>query len=325
MHERVASGDNFYIKAFSPEGAYLGKSGDIVAWKRVYLEIDRMYTVVPSKNYDNPSFLPSSDIVGTCEVGQNKIYVDNTSNLAVGQRVLVVDSLRSGGERHVVSSIGEYGGGKYITIPAPGLTNSFIGGYQSGGRGAAVIKASATYHGTDLLGQLGEAYGTVTDPTGFTFPGCFVNFVTCASGNDHVPYKSLQSQSDRSDFSRVWFNHQGRTNTVHLVLCHDMEGQMHGLSLADEHWSFVSFANAWGGLEETPDIQATVAHELCHQLLDKYMDIRRHLDGGHKLVTSWPGSPGCYCLMATSDPDAYLMQHACAILLARRQPSEDDP
>ena len=35
-------GDNFYIDTTGRNGTYLGRFGDIVAWKRIYLEIDRM-------------------------------------------------------------------------------------------------------------------------------------------------------------------------------------------------------------------------------------------------------------------------------------------
>lgn len=263
---------------------------------------------------DEPSYPPSSDIIGSAGPESEWVQVANPGIFGVAQAVKLIDSAHPDGEMSDVNSV--EGDNVVLTYPP---TGHFIGGYEDPtGRGAALVKNDAGFYSVDVMARLKEAYGDIHDPTGKTHIGCFVDFRKCISGHNRVPYKPLlNSTGMRIDFSRVWFANRGQRNAIHLLLVDNIDGQnqFHGFSRKDEAFSYISWRWA-SGYPRDADMQATVAHELCHQFWEDLLLFESTpTDGNHKDVASWwptGSSPSNNrCVMDTTQTHAYSYSMPC--------------
>lgn len=311
------AGNNYRIDV-TPIGhsnTILANSPTFVAWKRVYLEIDRMYR--QPGFHQEPEYEPSSDIIGYAGPESDWVTVTNPGIFNIGEEVRLIDGAHTDGESFWVS---EVQGNSIDLAWAPNYR--YYGGYdEPSGRGAALVKADAQCFMHDLLGRIKEAYGDISDPSGKNKPGCFVQFKKCPTGHNYVPYKApLDTYEKRKSFSHVWFANSGQRNAVHLLLVHDLD--VKGMSYKVDHYSFVAWKKAPINIpktlvdEELVDLQASAAHELCHQFwIDVYLS-DTPTDNNHRDIHSWswktnmPKYKGA-CVMDTSNRHSYDYDMPC--------------
>ncbi|HUV66753.1 MAG TPA: hypothetical protein VMW24_22890 [Sedimentisphaerales bacterium] len=128
---QVRSGDNYFVIIGVPQHQRgvtrvipAVTSPLIVAWKRVYIEHDRMYRL-------------GCDLAETAPATSQTIVVTNPSLFRDGDVTVILDSANQAGEERIVASQGVQGNTVTLTVP---LQHGYVPGYDKGqgNRGAAV-------------------------------------------------------------------------------------------------------------------------------------------------------------------------------------------
>jgi hypothetical protein len=258
----------------------LAHSPVLVAWKRVYLEIDRMYR--QPGFFQDAEHEPSSFITFALGNGDTQAYVESNAMFSTGESVIIFDN-QGQKEGHIIQAKGNHWFyGDYVEFNTPVIHNFEHGAV------AAILKANAEVFDNDMVGRLKEAYGDISDPSGKIKAGCFVQFNKCPTGCDVLPYLApIDTSLEREKFSDAWFVNRDKINAVHLLLIDRIDnGTTLGISEKEFHFSYISWRKA-NSENITKDIQATVVHELCHQFwMTSYVD-KDKTDGDHSNVPAW--------------------------------------
>lgn len=242
------SGDNYRVDMSSDAQPpnLLNSTGVITAWKRLYIERDKMYR--------KGAFLSSN-----YAAGDDHIELMDASSLSVGDAIDVLDSAHPSPEHTSVVAIV----GNTLTID-PVLTCSYDAGLGVTGCYAAVGVPSGGY------------YQAPTDRLPQGYDDAFVEWTALPNGSAAVPLQYDQTEkSQRRRFWQEWCQNRGKLNYIYL--CGASKGSSEGdvtpgVSVNDENWTFIYWravggsadGNAWDAQRAIVSADATV-HELGHQ------------------------------------------------------------
>lgn len=257
------SGDNYVVAASanSPPDASDDASGTLVAWKRVYYELDSMYEEGTdlTEDYDN-GFWGEPYL----------LHVADPTLFSQNQEIMVFDADYPEGETATVSAVDV--GDSTITLSAP-LSRCYNAGYEAGDKGAAVtFPACATYQ-VDVFEPLREGFGS--DIAGRDGGG-FVEFLPTPDGQQAVPHEAGLSGTttpDIDEFFAVWCKNRSESNVFHVVAAERAEiGSNHGWGLTSWLWSncsvvFIAAIDAFYGSDATAARKEVVVHETGHQFM----------------------------------------------------------
>ncbi len=241
------SGDNYIVRArLSLGGPVVAKTGIITAWKRLFVEADKMFR--QRGQYLTQDTSP----------GDTTLQVADSSRFSAGDIVLVFDADHQNADARTVQSTTPTS----ITLTSP-VT---IGYLQS--RKAYVGRFADGFYEPDVS----QLYRTFDDG--------FVEWMLVTDGSNAVPYEDatgmfFSSADGIRDFSALWFQN-GRsefdlTNYIHLIGARDesMAG-IGGRTSAVFNYSTVYVQrieddDGGPGPDATNDVRDTIAHELGHQ------------------------------------------------------------
>lgn len=247
------SGDNYIVSAtplLQSNFSEPDETGKLIAWKRVYLEVDSMYKVGSDLT---SNFTPNSN-----QLIPDQIFLDDTSWCSIDDEILIFDSNHEG-ETAVIT----YVDNNSIEVDRK-LVNHYSMGYPGGG--ASVAKPSAGHYTLDL-GALEDAYGG--DIYGHD-GGCFVEFVETKNGANNVPYKYVlgdTSDPDIGAYSLLWFKNRSEPNCLQLIAsryCEDAYDKIYGMTFPAYNAECVyipTIKNKYSDLA----ISNVTAHETGHQ------------------------------------------------------------
>ncbi len=267
------AGDNYAVTAHAgPSNVFDHKTGNLVAWKRIYTERDQMYRV--------SSYL-SSDFQHDLNSDPDSVTVEDGSKFHEEQWVTIFDNAHSQ-DVYIWLILNNT---LYIEED---ITDDYKAGYGTNCRGAAVGSPGDGFYIAEP-GQLPEAYGDPADVNG-TEGGTFVEFYPINSGSGAVPFMDTFDDyavsPSVSDFRNVWFQHKNIGNYIWIV------GVKRGAGSTSTDWRWgltwpylntstvnVYTINSIYG-EEGPDTTAAnqwlLAHELGHQFNLDWTDNQHH-------------------------------------------------
>ena len=256
------SGDNYGVYASTGDKPIVvnNGTGNLVAWKRVYVEQDRMF-----RNGARLAANFSPDANGDPDT----LMLMDISTVETGQVVVVFDAdtpaESTSAETAVITGIWTVGAWNFVSLNRD-LENTYTVPAW-GGIGVPL----AGYYEPDVAGRTANAFGD--SPCGDD-GGCYVEWKRLSAGEEAVPYfdRFLDNEDLLNDFSTVWFNNAGESNYIHVLgLCysHSPEKLTYmGLCSPGNNWSavFVQHIEDDYSTESTPTVVAdTTAHELGHQ------------------------------------------------------------
>lgn len=278
-----AAGDNYVVTAaaMKPPDATEDATGKMVAWKRVYYELDRMYRVGTDL---------TQDYVGA---DPYMLHVEDGSIFQSDDAIRVFDADHPSGETATVLVATP----TTITIDRT-LSNVYHAGYGAGGKGAAVAVPDNGFYEASTS-RLGNAFGT--DVLGHD-GGCFVQFCSVPEGATQVPYRQFlgdTSNPTMGTYSAVWFSNKEKSNSIHIIgaeYCRSVDDGIFGMCmpLANVQCTYSAQIGAAFSPQEANAVAAdSTAHETGHQFL------LTSTDSGHP-VNVWchEGSGTDYCLMS---------------------------
>lgn len=267
------AGDNYSVAAaFAASPPATGKaSGLLVAWKRVYVELDSMWKFGKDLTAD---FVPDAEAPGVPATADVLMLTD-TADLQVGQVVTLFDAADPVGQNLSITALTS----NSITVvdatdPSKDVSHGYRAGYpRSVGLGAAIARPSDGYYdlAPQLFGRTPNAYGAVADGSD---GGTFVEFERYApaggSGESKVPFRAeFVSILNIYPFDDVWFDNANKSSVIHVVACsHLVAGdQTLGGADSDSNFQYIFMDEI---LHEFPSAAATVdadtsAHEFGHQ------------------------------------------------------------
>jgi hypothetical protein len=228
------AGDNYQVQcSLSPTFSPVSDTTTVMTvWYRLYVEYDRMYKV-------------GSDLVTDFSPDANSdpdsVAVENAGLFSEGDTVVVFDKARPGGETGVVSTVDYTGNLLWLDRD---LTNQYLKGYGSGGRGAAVAVPAGGVYEIDTNG-LDQAFGAVSDGSD---GGCFVELSFLTDGAGAVPH-------------RPWFDETDLTLACNNMLAYSSRWASRFLQLDCVQ---VIGASRYVGLPEEPTIGNTISQGGMH-------------------------------------------------------------
>lgn len=189
------AGDNYQIEVSFDKNFQniCAKSIPFVAWKRMYLEIDKMYkkgaTVTEKFEQDGNS---EPDV----------ITVDNTEDFAAGQKVIFFDEGKTDIETVVVNVDNVSSKITVTDLHVDNPQGRIVLEKYSGVR----LKDDETFFDVSL-DLLPNAYGDKTDGTD---GGTFVEFITdfANNGSGKVPRYKILNENKAGSFAWHWFNNK---------------------------------------------------------------------------------------------------------------------
>lgn len=245
------AGDNYRVRArLAAGGPVVAKTGVITAWKRVFVEMDRMFRG------------PGQYLTTNSTAGATTLAVTSTSRFTAGDTVDVFDAVNDIPEVRQVQSVGP----TTITLTSP-LSKPHLTGDS-----AYVGREADGFYAADMS----FAYATFDDG--------FVEVVARPHGAHPIPYTpegELDSLANRSAFSATWFKNgkmaRDGTNYLHVIGCETflfgvpLSNGYFGLSFAPNNWLFVAVKAIEGfyGADQTAirnAIRNTGQHEVGHHL-----------------------------------------------------------
>ena len=233
-------GNNYRVKLYELHGTdkdkELCESGDIVAWDRVYLEMDYMRQGIGlgvGKTVD-------------CRTSRS-FTLGGGSLIPVGQKLLFSDDSSSAEEEAIVQSVD-------VGLHTPIITlDRYLTRVYSGDNNAGIGIEGWHYDSVDFS-QIKEAYGDINNVLAITgsTAGCFVDFAPIpASKNAHqiMRHKFFLKEDDANAFLAPYFDHD-RENVIH-VGCVDTVGETlqyptSGLTESLNYWSLVGVGHISG-------------------------------------------------------------------------------
>lgn len=278
-----AAGNNFRVLARFASGSgqpVIARTGIVTAWKRVFIEMDKMFGA-PGQYLTNDSSIAAGNT--TLEVADTSRFVAGDPG---GDKVYIFDTVNDTPTDAIV-----------VSKTATTLTlNKHLS--------ISYLVPNEAYVGRDADGFLAPDMTTVYR----AFDDGFVEFVYLPSGSFMIPYRApaqLSTEPECSDFLAAWFHNgqtvQDLTNYVHLVGAEDSScgliGTFPALSLPAKNWTIINVTTtlsdcpaANGGpacavTQQNNYLRRNVAHELGHQF-----DIITHL-----AASAWCGVVGGAC------------------------------
>jgi hypothetical protein len=266
------AGDNYrvYVSTQPNPGPYNDDacSDLLVAWKRIYLERDNMYT----KGATITSITsPDGDALDN-----DIISVDNSTDFSVNDNItfFMPNGTTVNGQVKAILST--------TSIQVTDLNIQFPT-YS----GIMIQGQTATYSApTDYLEM---TYGTNPDGYDNNNGGAFVEFVDMGSGGESIPkYTIFPGADDPMVFSWCWFNNRSSSsNCVQLVAANKYYNpSTGGCSQSATHLSVI-FVGNHTGVNKDKILKNSVVHELGHQFdvsgahVDSNNPYPNHLGSGH--------------------------------------------
>ena len=238
------SGDNYLVAAHcGPKPALTNRqTANMVAWKRVYLERDSMYT---KGGTITSSFTPDAN------TADDVLTLDSTTDLAVGNMITIFSPTAS------IDTI--INAKTASTITVPDLPSAF-----ARFSGVRLTADTTTYTVTTSL--FSAAYGA--DPEG-TDGGTMVEYLDAPSGLGGIPkYTSFPADGDVTSmaFCNFWFeNSSSSSNTFQLVAAYKHDDGSFGTTNGPMNISFITTGNFSFGATNQAAIDETAVHEIAHQ------------------------------------------------------------
>jgi hypothetical protein len=269
------SGDNYRVKAtLDDDHTQSDQTCLMTAWKRIYLERDRMYKTYVLDHDGQP----------------DRIWVDNNDDFATGDRVVF---FIPGGDLCEATLLGKGGEGSppddthYILVPDGSVAVSKYDGVK--------LKSNdETYANVDLR-YLGKCYGD--DPRGAEHDGCFVEFSEeGVYGGGPMPKYSMLIRNDptASLFINNWFlNKYSKGNCFLLISI----GHSDALGWADQqkHHCVLAVGAIAGDYVNWEVARDEVA---CHEMGHQFVATAGHVDQNAQV---WNHDHSDYCIMSYAD------------------------
>jgi len=270
------AGDNWDVHAsLLPVGCGgWAETGVLVAWKRIYVEEDRMY-------------VSGTDLTSDVASSSDTITVDDANGFDVDNVIKIFDADIPDGETATITAKS----GNDLTLEED-LTNGY-----TVARGAAITKSDTLVYDANIT-RVNDAFGIYTNIWG-TDGGCFVEFKWREDGSTNVPYKHNMTLSDRVAFTSVWFQNSSESNYLHLVGAEYASSGAYGISADGSNYNYIyvqRIKDVFGASSETVNADV-VAHEFGHQFS------LTAVDGSHQNVYCHLGSLTDYCLMDSTRRD----------------------
>ncbi len=257
------------------------ESGVLVAWKRIYIEEDKMYKTGSDL---------ATDFTADEDSEPDTITVEDGSVFSENDSVVIFDADNPTGETRTITAIS----GNDITVAD--LTNSYNAGYSAGDKGAAVARPADGVYDANITGRDTNAFGSAANGSD---GGCFVEIKILSDGTNSVPYReTFGSDAARVSFRNVWFSNKGKSNYIYVCSAeyHDAKGDnWYGVTNNGYNVTYVYLGEI---SDDFPSDVATVnadvtAHEIGHQFA------LTQVDGSHPNdIWCHEGNGTDYCLMS---------------------------
>ena len=290
------AGDNYRVKVMPLRMPADGKGPELAttlltAWKRVYVERDKMYR--------KGAFL-SRDFSPDPDNKPDTIFLKDTTLIKVRDTVVVFDTANPKGETARVTAKTR----KSITLNVD-LKNKYDAGLGKKDRSAAVGVPAAGYYVVPM-NKLAGAYDDA-----------YVEWMERERGAGPVPLEETQNRrSQRTRLSSKWFKNWGVSNYIHLIGAskgQERGDDVYGVSLRSKDYSYV-YWKTWAQPQTRPAVAAaTAVHELGHQFRlapEKLGQPNAHIDLTN---VNWPDHLGAgICIMCYDNPEQDNTPEFCA-------------
>ena len=276
------AGNNYRVRArLASGGPVVAKTGVITAWKRLFVEKDKMFRAA------------GQYLTANAAAGATVLAVSSTARFSAGDVVDVFDAVND----------------------LPEVRQIAVGGV--GPASITLTSALSQSHPTSDSAYVGREvdgfYDADLSYVYAAFDDAFVEVVTRPDGAHPVPYKpesELETEAHQSAFSATWFRNgkvaRDGTNYLHVIGCETIISGMpptnafFGLSFAPNNWILVAVQRIEAFYPGNPTaiknaIRGTGEHEVGHHLAQG-----DHMVGepGHPAWCNPPGlCPGQLCLM----------------------------
>ncbi|MCE5324050.1 right-handed parallel beta-helix repeat-containing protein [bacterium] len=287
------AGNNYRIDMTTMRKRLIAKSPIFVAWKREYLEVDRM--CIGSE-------------INDALTGGNTVDIDYTNSpFNITDSINLRDDLNVGGENKYVLDVVK----DYQTMTTTLVLDSPLQFSYLKSRHAVVqLRGKQFPLNFDWLDNMYGKYGRDewTDSIVRTSDGgCFVNFTlvpTSANQRRVIPYRNILLDSDLDAYNDTYFDQEGQSNVVHVMAVNNVQYEnknVDGLSEASANWSYVCVGKIGANADlQDPQIQKYIGMTLCHELVHQFDTDKcdeKHPTGGR--YKSWIGG---ICPMNTGNP-----------------------
>lgn len=238
------SGDNYIVrtKGSAQSAKALAKTAIITAWKRIYIERDKMYRC---GTYLSSNFSPDGNSL------PDTLAVDDASLINVGDTVIVFDSKTAGEPGQVTATTATS-----ITLDVD-LQNSYDAGQGWGDEYAAVAVPSKGY------------YEALTDKVASAYGYAYVDVKVLPNGSHAVPLDVNQDRNQRDKFRDEWFANKSKSNYIYLCGAELSSSGVSTFGLTDRdrnqtfvYWMSVGVASEDAKAKKSRD---STVHELAHQ------------------------------------------------------------
>jgi hypothetical protein len=258
------AGDNYKVYAHtsplqptSPPGQGIPSTGLLVAWKRVYVEYDRM-------------FRAGADVLShsnTTVNGVNVTVLDVTdiTPFQPGETVMVFDNANETGETAVVAGTSNTSGRNLLRL------DRTLQGTYAASRKAAVVRPSAGRFGPESIEMLTNAYGGDTEGSD---GGAFLEIRFPTRGAGSVPYRLGSSSAPSGsagviDYQNEYFSNQGRGHYLKVVAANQFypaDGVFGVTNVQQACLVFDGYLSTVKRGERVYGFDDVTAHELGHNL-----------------------------------------------------------
>jgi len=278
------AGDNYIVEASGCSTfAEYEESGRLFAWKRFYIEEDKMYKTGSDL---------AADFTADGDSSPDTITVEDGSLFATDDVIDIFDANNSE-TRTILDIDGD-------DIEVADLTHSYNAGYGTGDKGAAVGRPSDGFYQADIGGRTPNAFGS--DPNG-SDGGCFTEFeILEVDGNtvNKVPYRLAMGDNyfASESYREVWFKNKDEQDYFWVCGACQLKSNPsldYGAAYHAYNTSYVFVKN----IEILPAsdwpimIADTTAHEIGHQFVFDVGEV----DGYHELVWCHEGISTDRCFM----------------------------
>lgn len=279
-------GDNYQVEASlqpSPNFKKIARSGVFTAWKRTYVEYDRMYKVGEFVNQNS----------GAGQPDPSKVFVVNPGTFMVGEEVHVLSGTPTTqeGERRTVSAVAL----DHIVVNSPlGSTYTYSGPNPPGAAAPYSFVAKVSAGAYEILPTSNTLAISFTDP---------FNEWQFVDGGSFLPAWPMINLTDIDPQTSAFFKNVlpgviPRTNHVQLVAAGALAAPDpnilgatqadNALPLISKNWSWVftdtiqsKCVGCTGGQLQN-SLSDVAAHELAHQ-----WNVNPESTAGHDLENSW--------------------------------------
>lgn len=270
------SGNNYKVQAsFEADfSSIISESATLVAWKRIYLEIDRMYKKGATIT---ANFTPDAD------TDPDTLQVDDTSDFFVGDEIILFNRDQPIVETKVISKTST----TLVVEDVPSQTITLPNGQQDQQifyrlSGVKLKGNNETYN--ESLSLLKQAFGDETDGSD---GGTFVEFNTSVFQGWNTPkYNQFPDYSTSASYATRWRrSFLSRQNFIQLLMSHDVATGRTGVAFSADNISIV-FTRYLPTIAEVAELEV---HELGHQ----FEVANNHVDRDDAPTLNWRGNDDC--------------------------------